>query len=269
MKIYSTSSMFVVAVITASLFSLGWILLGGNDTPEKADPATLAKGKTLYDDICATCHGINGNGDGVLAANLQTKPRNFTSGTFKFRSTLSGQLPTDEDLSITIKSGTHSTAMTTFETFSPQQIWALVQYIKTFSPRFSDSNEYPLKTISYGNEIPFTRESIAKGRKAYVEMQCNKCHGDAGEGDGPSAESLVDNWGDPIQPSDLTNLSALKFATSPAEIFRTFATGLDGTPMPSYSGAMPDSAMWELADYVYSLQTHQGYYEPIRVEETK
>src|SRR5436309_1383156 len=148
MKKYSLSSMLTVAVITASLFSSGWILLSSNDTPEKADPAALAKGKALYDDVCATCHGINGNGDGVLAANLLTKPRSFTSGTFKFRSTLSGQLPTDEDLSITIKSGTHSTAMTTFETFSPQQIWALVQYIKTFSTRFSDPNEYPLKTIS-------------------------------------------------------------------------------------------------------------------------
>jgi cytochrome c oxidase cbb3-type subunit 2 len=269
MKKYFIRLTLTVVVITTSLFSLGWILLGSNDTPEKADPATLAKGKALFDDICATCHGINGNGDGVLAANLQTKPRNFTTGTFKFRSTLSGQLPTDEDLSITIKSGTHSTAMTTFETFSPEQIWALVQYLKTFSPRFSDSTEYPLKTISYGNEIPFTRESIAKGRKAYVEMQCNKCHGDAGEGNGPSADSMVDNWGDPIQPSDLTNPSALKFATSSAEIFRTVVTGLDGTPMPSYSGAIPDSAMWDLANYVYSLQTHQGYYEPIKAEEIK
>ncbi len=262
-------SIGLALVITASLFSLGWILMGSDDTPEKADPATLAKEKALFDDICATCHGINGNGDGVLAANLQTKPRNFTTGIFKFRSTLSGQLPTDEDLSITIKSGTHSTAMTTFETFSPEQIWALVQCVKTFSPRFSDPNEYPLKTISYGNEIPFTRESIAKGRKAYVEMQCNKCHGDAGEGNGSSADGMADNWGDPIQPSDLTNPSNLKFATSPAEIFRTLATGLDGTPMPSYSGAIPDSAMWYLANYVYSLQTHQGYYEPIKPEETE
>ncbi len=269
MKKYSLSLTLTVIVITASFFSLGWILLGANDTPEKADPDTLAKGKALYNDICATCHGINGNGDGVLAANLQTKPRNFTTGLFKFRSTFSGQLPTDQDLSITIKSGTHSTAMTTFETFSPEQIWALVQYIKTFSPRFSDSTEYPLKTISYGNEIPFTRESIAKGRKIYVQMQCYKCHGDAGEGDGPSADSMVDNWGNPIRPSDLTNPSALKFSTSSAEIFRTFATGLDGTPMPSYLGAMSENEMWDLANYVYSLQTHQGYYEPIKAEKIK
>ncbi len=269
MKNRTVHSIALLALLTTSLLSLGLVLRGDNDAPEKADPATLAKGKGLYNDICATCHGLDGKGDGVLAANLKTKPRDFTSGIFKFRSTLSGELPTDEDLSITIKSGTHSTSMTTFETFSPQQIWDLVQYVKTFSPRFSDAKEYPLKTISYGSEAPLTRESIAKGRNDFVAMQCYKCHGEGGEGDGPSANELTDQWGNPINPSDLTNPSTLKFATSPAEIYRTLETGLDGTPMPSYMDVLPDSEMWNLANYVYSLQTHEGFFEPVPVDTTQ
>jgi mono/diheme cytochrome c family protein len=269
MKNRSIRSISLLALLTASLLCLGLNLQGDNDAPEKADTATLTKGKELYNDICATCHGLDGKGDGVLAANLQTKPRDFTSGIFKFRSTMSGELPTDEDLSITIKSGTHSTSMTTFETFSPQQIWDLVQYVKTFSPRFSDPKEFPLKTISYGTEVPFDRESIANGRNDYVAMQCYKCHGEGGEGNGTSAEGLTDQWGYPIRPSDLTNPSTLKFATSPAEIYRTLSTGLDGTPMPSYMGVLPDSEMWNLANYVYSLQTHEGFFEPVPVDTTQ
>ncbi len=269
MRNYPKRSFALLAVLALSLMFLGLALRGDNDAPEKVDPAVVSEGKQLYNDICATCHGLDGKGDGVLAANLQTKPRDFTSGIFKFRSTMSGELPTDEDLSITIKSGTHSTSMTTFETFSPQQIWDLVQYVKTFSPRFADPKEYPLKTITYGNELPLTRESIAKGRSDFEMMQCYKCHGEGGEGNGTSAEGLSDQWGNPIQPSDLTNPSTLKFATDPAEIYRTLATGLDGTPMPSYLGALPDSEMWNLANYVYSLQTHQGFYKPIQEDTTQ
>ena len=40
--------MLIVAISTVSFFSLGWILLGANDAPQKTDPVALAKGKVLY-----------------------------------------------------------------------------------------------------------------------------------------------------------------------------------------------------------------------------
>jgi len=75
---------------------------------------------------------------------------------------------------------------------------------------------------------------------------------------------LTQAWSYRLQPEGRTLASA-----SSAEIFRTCSTGLDGTPMPSYGDAIPDSEMWNLANYVYALQTHQGYYEPIKAEEIK
>ncbi|NIP30466.1 MAG: c-type cytochrome [Candidatus Dadabacteria bacterium] len=36
-----------------------------------------AKGKEKYDQLCATCHGATGIGDGVAAAALDPKPKNL------------------------------------------------------------------------------------------------------------------------------------------------------------------------------------------------
>ena len=78
-------------------FNLSFILLAafifGQD-----DAEILSAGKNIYLQSCAVCHGISGKGDGVVAGNLEVKPRNFTDGKFKVRSTRSGQVPLDEDL---------------------------------------------------------------------------------------------------------------------------------------------------------------------------
>src|SRR2546427_6462188 len=55
-------------------------------------------GKSVYVKWCAGCHGDGGAGDGAAAASMLPRPRNFTSGLYKIRTTASGQLPTDADL---------------------------------------------------------------------------------------------------------------------------------------------------------------------------
>src|SRR5436305_11883050 len=69
-----------------------------------ADPATA-----VYNHACAWCHGKDGRGDGPAAFSinkyLSPRPRDFTRGRFKLRSTPSGQLPTDDDLLRTLERG--------------------------------------------------------------------------------------------------------------------------------------------------------------------
>lgn len=49
----------------------------------KADAASIALGKTLYNKHCKSCHGTKGEGDGPKVINLDVKPRSFLSKEFK------------------------------------------------------------------------------------------------------------------------------------------------------------------------------------------
>jgi cytochrome c oxidase cbb3-type subunit 2 len=65
----------------------------------------LAVGERVFRDNCAVCHGAAGDGQGMAANHFRTPPRDLTKGRFKFRSTASGQVPTDGDLARTIVQG--------------------------------------------------------------------------------------------------------------------------------------------------------------------
>src|SRR5262245_62773613 len=111
------------------------------EVPVPARPAastvTVERGKHLYEANCVQCHGPRGKGDGYGAPFLVPPPRDFTGGQFKFRTTASGQLPTDEDLFRTVSRGADGTGMPPWQyLLSDDQRWALVDYIKTFEPRF-------------------------------------------------------------------------------------------------------------------------------------
>ena len=45
--------------------------------PAAGDPASPARGKQLFQQYCALCHGKQALGDGTLAKNLKTRPTNL------------------------------------------------------------------------------------------------------------------------------------------------------------------------------------------------
>ena len=55
-------------------------------------------GRRIYAEHCAVCHGPDGHGNGPAAPSLIPRPRDFTLGQFKYKSTAPGLPPTDEDL---------------------------------------------------------------------------------------------------------------------------------------------------------------------------
>jgi uncharacterized membrane protein len=73
-----------------------------------------------------------------------------------------------------------------------------------------------------------------------------------GDGDGPRAGELTDDFDRPIRPSDFTR-GLFKTGAEPAGIYRTLVTGLDGTPMPSYADAYGPEEVWAISYYVRSL----------------
>ena len=75
------------------------------------DAALAARGRKLFLDDCAACHGVNGDGKGYGAPFLFPKPRDFTTGVYKIRTTPSGSLPRSSDIYRTITRGVSGTAM--------------------------------------------------------------------------------------------------------------------------------------------------------------
>src|ERR1700704_5715197 len=93
-------------------------------------------GKALYRRYCVGCHGPQGDGAGENAAWVDPKPRDFTSATFKCRSTPSGTLPTDQDLFDAITRGFVNTSMPAWKPLTNQNRADLVAYVKTFSEKW-------------------------------------------------------------------------------------------------------------------------------------
>ncbi len=139
-----------------------------------------AAARSDYRRYCAGCHGDLGDGNGENAVWLDPKPRNFTLATFKCRSTVTGTLPTDEDLFNTIARGLTNSNMPIWNTFTKQQRADLVAYIKTFSPRWE--KEKAGEPIKIPAEPPITIESISHGKALFTKLECWKCHGPRGQG---------------------------------------------------------------------------------------
>lgn len=223
-----------------------WASLAGAGAPQ--DNASLAdRGRQVYADNCAACHGTRGDGRGMAAHMFRTQPRDLRSGVFKFRSTPSGTLPTDADLLRTLEAGVRTTAMIAQRHLPEDERRTVVAYLKTLSPRFAE--EGPGEPITIPAAPPVTADLVERGARIYVKAQCWECHGREGKGDGPSAGQLKDDWGMPIRPTDLTRLP-YKGGQALEDLYRTIATGLDGTPMPSYEDSLAADEIWALVAYL-------------------
>jgi cytochrome c oxidase cbb3-type subunit 2 len=210
----------------------------------------VARGQRVYERRCVGCHGEKGDGNGPAATFLDPRPRNFTVGSFKFRTTPSGSLPTDGDLYRTITRGVRWTAMPTWHELPEKDRISVTAFIKTLSSRWKD--EKPEPPIVIGDPPKPTPELLAQGKELYTKAKCFQCHGDSGKGDGPSAAELVDDLKFKIRPADFTR-GQFKGGSDVRDIFRTMTTGLDGTPMPSFSDSMKDEERWAISYYVLSF----------------
>jgi cbb3-type cytochrome c oxidase subunit III len=227
--------------------------------PDLGTEEQRTKGKILYEKKCAQCHGVDGDGKGVGASRFKPLPRNFTTAQYKIRSTANGELPTDHDIKKIIREGMPYTGMPPWPDLTEEEITNLVYYLKAFSDDFADPDYLP-KPINFPEPPPYNEESAAKGRAVFEKNACVKCHGEYGRGDGLSATSLQDDNGQHIMPADMTKRWTFRGGGSREDIYRTFTTGINGTPMPSYQGVISPEEQWQLVDYVYSLSEDEPDY---------
>jgi mono/diheme cytochrome c family protein len=228
--------------------------------PMPSTPEKLAKaGAGLYQQQCAVCHGAEGKGNGPASGVLAFPPRDFTSGCFKFKTSAQGEMPFDDDLYRTVTSGIPAAGMPSSADLTPFERWALVAYVKTLSkfehPDGGWLNQFdrcPPKTRLPLPESPAEAKiDLGRGEVLYRDvMQCLKCHGDAGLGDGPSAADLTDYADRPIPAANLTRGDVtFKAGSRPDDIFRVLTIGMSGTPMPSFA-SLSEEDRWNVAHYV-------------------
>jgi mono/diheme cytochrome c family protein len=253
----------------------------------KAKVTHLRLGARVYAHNCRQCHGVTGDGNGPAATFLLPRPRDYRPGIFKFTSTTYGSRPLRDDLVRTVRRGIAGTSMPSFRLLPREELEAVVDYVLALTHRgelesqLADAAEfdgavskeavpgmvdgllarwndatgqvvYPLTPMPV-----FTAAHAAEGKEAFLTKGCSKCHGE--DGRGQTRENIgVDSWGNPTKAADLTS-GMLRGGTEPLDVYRHISAGINGTPMPSFSGTLgsePDT-MWKLTAYVLDLSNQR------------
>ena len=159
----------------------GAMILSG----QKVSSEKLEHGHEVYVHYCRACHGENGDGQGAsVAMGLRPPPRDFRAGQFKFGS-IAGGLPSDEDFRRIIRFGLRGTAMLPWD-IEDNDLDAVIQYIKTFSPRWQPPKFKQGAAVVPGepgkpHPDPWIgareTEGVARGQYIYHQKaQCGSCH---------------------------------------------------------------------------------------------
>ena len=248
--------------------------LGG----KKVSARRLNNGEHLFVTYCSACHGVNGDGKGPASIGLRPPPRNFTQGRFKFGAVASGQLPNDEDFLRITQKGLHGSAMLPWNDVPERELMDIVQYIKTLSPKWAEKT--PGEPIVPGPD-PWGKErrdeAVTRGMKVYHGMaQCLSCHPAYETVETINAASLElskreailrpdayhaelkdSEYEYKLMPPDFTR-DHVRSGETLEDIYRTIASGIGGTAMPTWKGALSDDDLWAMAYYVRSLIDIKG-----------
>lgn len=86
---------------------------------------------------------------------------------------------------------------------------------------------------------------VSNGKRLYAQ-NCVSCHGESGDGNGPSAQGLEP------QPTALSSREAMG-NKAPIEAYHTIKFGVEGTSMAPFSG-LSEKEVWDIAFYVHTLR---------------
>jgi mono/diheme cytochrome c family protein len=248
-------------------------------------PAEMIEaGKRIYFTKCVWCHGVEGAGDGPAADRLWPRPRNFNQGTFKIRHTASGELPLfdsrkptpgQNDLFETVTHGLPGSAMPSWDGILTEeqrlQVLSFVTSQLVKERKFDDKTTETQTILQLDSikPIPSSKESLEKGAQLIVDKKCIECHGVNGRGDG-NAFNLKDDWGFAIQPANWHKCwnfrGSRRDPYNVKNIFRTFSTGVNGTPMPSFADSTTIEERWHIANFVNSLCERDTTGEPLPID---
>ncbi len=108
---------------------------------------SVNKGRELYKNNCAACHGENGMGDGISASMLNPKPRNFHS--------IEGWKNGSKVVQIykTLQEGIPGSSMAAYSYLPPLDRFSLIHFIRTFSNNQSKDSPDDFKQLDAVYEL--------------------------------------------------------------------------------------------------------------------
>ena len=175
-----------------------------------------ARGKDVYQRNCASCHGMNGDGNGPGAATLRPRPANFTEHEY-----------TLEHLSRVFANGVAGTGMQAWRDLPVEDQSAVAAVVRGFR--------------SAQAEPALPPNIVELGAKVYKE-NCAQCHGDNGGGDGTAVSEL------PANPADFRTMRP-----SVAQSLRALRNGVEGSRMAVWTGRLSEAELSAVAYYVRSF----------------
>ncbi|MGD1072466.1 MAG: cbb3-type cytochrome c oxidase subunit II [Bryobacteraceae bacterium] len=176
-------------------------------------PGDPVRGRVVYQQNCASCHGAKGEGNGKGADGLHPKPMNFAEREYAA-----------DRLSFALWNGVSGTAMPAWRDLPPADLAAVAEVVRAFHTRQT--------------ELAIPPEVLDLGAHVYRE-RCAQCHGTNGAGDGPAAGQF------PIAP---TNFRIVR--PDIAASLRALRDGIDGTPMAPWAGELSEAELSGAAYYV-------------------
>ena len=248
-------------------------------------PELIAEGKSLYSVNCASCHGNTGHGDGAAAAALNPKPRNFTSGEFRYGGGLARVVRT-------ISEGSPGTAMAAFANLPMSDRVKLAHFVRSLGPSLqedkpedrawllpSGSAEAPAGgTASAPPPAPagpvisiqdamaaLAQPEPAHGTAAVpvdavpthslYAARCASCHGMAGDGGAPVR--MLGSAPYAYVTTRSLGASPAPWASDPAAFERLVVRGIPGYAMPA-NGDLSRGEIQDLYQHILKLRALQS-----------
>ena len=193
-----------------------------------AKDAQFERGKALFRQHCAACHGYDGKGGVGVPLALPD---------FQYA-------VTNRFLETTIRMGRPGRVMPAFKSLSDADVKALVKYIRHWAP--GKPYRYPVEPVRGNRE---------HGKQLYAK-HCAACHGPNGEGGKGTGVTFSRPRDLPIIPPALNNPGFLA-AASDQFIKATLMNGREGTPMVSFlKQGLSEQDINDLVVFVRSFKDH-------------
>ena len=104
-------------------------------------PDLLQKGKELFKANCSSCHGDNGEGNGIASATMNPKPRNFHAPQGWTNGSKVSQIYK------TLQEGITKNGMASFGYLPPADRFALIHYVRSFAVGHPADTPQELQTL--------------------------------------------------------------------------------------------------------------------------